>query len=56
MAGLEWFGVTKRQFIGNVIQSKAKDLGGIHVYVIEILPPCGRLNDKYEYFFLSSHP
>ena len=28
-----------------VIQSEAKDLGNI-LYVIEILPPYGRLNDK----------
>ena len=28
-----------------VIQSEAKDLGSI-LYVIEILPPYGRLNDK----------
>ena len=33
-----------------VIQSEAKDLGGIHLllrYVTEILPPFGRLDDKY---------
>ena len=32
-------------FIINVIQSVAKDLECIHVYVHEILPPYGRLND-----------
>ena len=31
----------------NVIQSEAKNLVYIHVYVFEILPPFGRLNDKY---------
>ena len=29
-----------------VIQSEAKDLVYTHVYVPEILPPFGRLNDK----------
>jgi len=29
-----------------VIQSEAKDLGCIHVDVLEILPPFGRLDDK----------
>ena len=29
-----------------VIQSEAKDLGSIHVDVLEILPPFGRLDDK----------
>ena len=29
-----------------VIQSKAKDLGNYLAWVIEILPPFGRLNDK----------
>ena len=31
-----------------VIQSVAKDLEVIHVYVHEILPPFGRLNDRNE--------
>ena len=31
-----------------VIQSVAKDLEGINVYVYEILPPFGRLNDRNE--------
>ena len=26
--------------------NEVKNLGNIHVYVIEILPPFGRLNDK----------
>ena len=30
-----------------VIQSEAKNLEGVHVDVIEILPPFGRLNDNY---------
>ena len=30
----------------NVIQSEAKDLGNT-LYAIEILPPFGRLNDKW---------
>ena len=34
----------------SVIQSVAKDLGNI-LYVIEILPPYGRLNDKKEKLF-----
>ena len=29
----------------SVIQSAAKDLDNIHVYVYEILPPFGRLDD-----------
>ena len=29
-----------------VIQSEAKNLEGIHVDVVEILPPFGRLNDN----------
>jgi len=31
----------------SVIQSEAKDLVSIHVDVLEILPPFGRLDDKY---------
>ena len=31
-----------------VIQSEAKDLECIHVYVPEILPPYGRLDDNKE--------
>ena len=39
-------GVSKKKILKHtVIQSEAKDLGNI-LYVYEILPPYGRLNDK----------
>ena len=37
--------IRKTNFL-NVIQSEAKDLGNT-LYAIEILPPYGRLNDKW---------
>ena len=41
-----------RVFWGYVIQSKAKDLEKNLLYVFEILPSFGRLNDN---FYLSLH-